>query len=437
MGALKRGRGRRKGRLRNLNLRASYVLYMLAGLIVAVAGCSLSINLLDAARMNIYYRYQSMAQEYPVPQGGRVETLYGETSSYVVYDQDGSVTLRLTPSPREKVEAYAGASGINRLVVTLGYSQEDSRKDLAIGLAMTAMFPLWFIGGAVACAGLFYRNKLRRPLALLTQAAQRIAREDLDFSIAYDRRDEMGALCDAFEAMRLSLSQNNARMWRAMEERKKVNGAFAHDIRTPLTVIKGYAQLLDKQLAAQAAPEVTRPMVATISRQLARLEDFTQAMSQLTRLDEMPFHPRPLTLSAFLPQLTESAAPLCRERGLAFSFSQGDMPPQMCLDRALICQVFDNLLSNAVGYGRTQVRARAWACRGDFFLSVENDGAPFTSEQLERATAPYYTSGAPGHLGLGLHICQALCEKHGGGLLLTNPTAGGARTIARFRAPLA
>ena len=44
MGALKRGRGRRKGRLRNLNLRASYVLYMLAGLIVAVAGCSLSIN---------------------------------------------------------------------------------------------------------------------------------------------------------------------------------------------------------------------------------------------------------------------------------------------------------------------------------------------------------------------------------------------------------
>lgn len=137
------------------------------------------------------------------------------------------------------------------------------------GLAMTAMFPLWFIGGAVACAGLFYRNKLRRPLALLTQAAQRIAREDLDFSIAYDRRDEMGALCGAFEAMRLSLSQNNARMWRAMEERKKVNGAFAHDIRTPLTVIKGYAQLLDKQLAAQAAPEVTRPMVATIARQLA------------------------------------------------------------------------------------------------------------------------------------------------------------------------
>lgn len=437
MGALKWGKGRGKGRLRNLNLRASYVLYMLAGLIVAVAGCSLSINLLDAARMNIYCRYQSMAQEYPVPQGGRVETLYGETSSYVVYDQDGSVTLRLTPSPREKVEAYAGASGISHLVVTLRYSQEDSRKDLAIGLAMTAMFPLWFIGGAVACAGLFYRNKLRRPLALLTQAAQRIAGEDLDFSIAYDRRDEMGALCGAFEAMRLSLSQNNARMWRAMEERKKVNGAFAHDIRTPLTVIKGCAQLLDKQLAAQAAPETIRPMLATIARQTARLEDFTRAMSQLTRLDEMPFRPQRVELSAFLPQLTESAWPLCRERGLDFSFQQESLPSALQLDPALAAQVFDNLLSNGAGHGQKKVETRAWYCRGELFLSVDNDGPPFTAEQLAWATAPYYTSGAPGHLGLGLHICQALCEKHGGGLLLTNPTAGGARTIARFRAPLA
>ena len=434
MGALKRGKRRGKGRLRNLNLRDSYVLYMLAGLIVAVAGCSLSINLLDAARMNIYYHYQSMAQEYPVPQGGRVETLYGDTPSYVVYDQDGSVTLRLTPGPREIVEAYADASGISHLVVTLRYSQEDSQKDLAIGLAMTAMFPLWFIGGAVVCAGLFYRNKLRHPLALLTQAAQRIAREDLDFSIAYDCSDEMGALCDAFEAMRVSLSQNNARMWRAMEERKKVNGAFAHDVRTPLTVIKGYAQLMDKQLDAQAGPETLRPMTAAISRQIARLEDFTRAMSQLTRLDEMPFHPQRVQLDAFLLQLAQSAWALCRARGVNFSLERQDLPLALGLDPALVSQVFDNLISNGAEHGRAAVQARAWYCRGEFFLSVENDGNPFTEEQLSRATAPYYTSGAPGHLGLGLSICQALCEKHGGSLSLMNPTAGGACTVARFAA---
>ena len=430
----RRARRPRKHRIRNLRLRASYVFTMLTGLAVAVLGCSLSISVLDDMRTDLYLRYRDMAMEYPVPEGGGVETIYGETLTYVVYDEEGKVTLRLSPSEEQKVEAHADApdSGIVSLVVVPCYSPEDHQRDLTIGLLMTAMFPLWFIGGAVVCAFLFYHSKLKQPLALLTQASERIARDDLNFSVSYDRRDEMGALCASFERMRASLSENNKSMWRAMEERKKVNGAFAHDIRTPLTVIKGYTEMLDKQLAAGAPQATTRPVVATIARQIGRLEGFVQEMSQLNRLEDMPFSPRQVDTAVLLSQLRDSALLLCRRQDVTLDFEAQEVPPGMCLDPALIAQTFENLMSNAVRHAAGAVRVRAFGEGGHLFLAVENDGAPFTPEQLEMATAPYYTSGGGSHLGLGLHISQALCEKHGGGLRLNTPPGGGAQTTARF-----
>lgn len=77
---------------------------------------------------------------------------------------------------------------------------------------------------------------------LLFMASDRIAANDLDFSIAYDRKDEMGLLCKAFEKMRSALANNNREMWRQMDERQKINAAFSHDLRTPLTVIEGHLE---------------------------------------------------------------------------------------------------------------------------------------------------------------------------------------------------
>lgn len=84
----------------------------------------------------------------------------------------------------------------------------------------------------------FTEAKLETPLCILTTSANRIAENDLDFSIVYDKDDEMGLLCKAFEKMRSALESNNREMWRQMNERKKLNAAFSHDLRTPLTVTK-------------------------------------------------------------------------------------------------------------------------------------------------------------------------------------------------------
>ena len=98
--------------------------------------------------------------------------------------------------------------------------------------------------GLGLAGALFYRWKLKEPIALLLEGARRIQTHDLDFTIPAVSADELGQTCAAFEDMRLELLKTNRELWRQTEERKRLNAAFAHDLRNPITVLKGSVRLL-------------------------------------------------------------------------------------------------------------------------------------------------------------------------------------------------
>ena len=95
---------------------------------------------------------------------------------------------------------------------------------------------------------LFYQNKLKKPIEELAQASKKIAENHLDFSVTYENKDDMGVLCKEFERMRGQLARNNQILWRTIEEEKMLRAAIAHDIRTPLSVLKGYQEMLMEYL---------------------------------------------------------------------------------------------------------------------------------------------------------------------------------------------
>ena len=95
------------------------------------------------------------------------------------------------------------------------------------------------MAGSCGAVFLFYRSKLKRPIRELTLASERIAENCLDFRVTYENKDEMGALCMGFEKMREQLAINNRALWRTIEEEKMLRAAIAHDIRSPLSVLKG------------------------------------------------------------------------------------------------------------------------------------------------------------------------------------------------------
>ncbi len=453
-------RTRLKRWVRDLSLRKTYVLYMLVGMVVSLLVCMLVMGLVDSWRTeHIYMRYAAMTVRYEVPKGGSVEATSENLRymSFVIRDADGEPVneFQIDESRQEcyvsefydeDVEGWPiysdelseeWAPSIRQLTVETRYSEADSVLDVALGILESLIIPGSFIVGAILCSMLFYRNKLRQPLNILGEAAARIARDDLDFHVSYDRDDEMGRLCGAFESMRDSLEQNNRRLWRSMEERKRLNAAFAHDLRTPLTVLKGYADMMMKFAPDERCPRGKLTATAkTMARHVLRIEGYVNSMSDIQRLEDLPCNPEPLNAQEFIEQTRDAMRMLCDERDRLLDFRAGPMQ-SLTLDRALVAQVWENLLRNALRFSANCVRVECSQVDGRFLLCVSNDGRPFTQEELRRASDAYYSSDdrdGEAHFGLGLHICKVICEKHGGWLQLENHPMYGATVIAGFRA---
>lgn len=135
-----------------------------------------------------------------------------------------------------------------------------------------------------SAACLFYKCKLEEPVRLIKEAAARIGRQDLDFRLSYDSNDEMGELCRSVESMRLALEDNYRLLWSQAEEKKRINAAFAHDMRTPLTIIKGYLEFQELS-AGSLSPKDLQKQAAVMKKHLARMENYIEAMNSLATPD--------------------------------------------------------------------------------------------------------------------------------------------------------
>ena len=301
-----------------------------------------------------------------------------------------------------------------------------------LGFLSIGVYPICFIFCIVATSILFYKRHMQKPLAILDHAAGQIANNNLDFKIVYDKEDEMGKLCSSFEKMRQALQESNEEMWRQMEERKRLNAAFSHDLRTPLTVLKGQSELL-----RQYAPKMTAEKVSDISemmhRHIVRLEEYVQTMGELQRLEDIEIVRQSITLEALCKQLEETGEAVRNGKGFSHEVI-GDRDSYLNIDAAIVMRVYENLLANAVRFTKEKIKVSAESQDGYLYLTVSDDGAGFIKKDLENATKPFYKTVRETdneHFGMGLNICKVLCEKHGGYIRLSNRNGAVVTTVFR------
>ncbi len=313
-------------------------------------------------------------------------------------------------------------------------SYNDGSISAFLSVVMFLMCPVW----CVICIGMtsriFYKRRLKRPLTLLDAAAENIAKNNLNFVVVYPVNDELGRLCASFEKMRVALLENNREMWRAVEERRRLNAAFAHDLRTPLTVLKGQTEMLlkyvpDGTIDSDKVAETAQVMSAHIDR----LEDYVDTMNSLQRLEDIELDAKDTFAGEIVSRISYSAGMLSGEKTVEVDASHFTAS-SLFLDGDIVMQVFENLISNALRFARESVRV-AVSGSGVLIISVKDDGPGFDPEDIPRACEPFF--GAAGrddgqHCGMGLSICKILCEKHGGSLYIENSESGGAMVTAVF-----
>ncbi|MVB10776.1 Adaptive-response sensory-kinase SasA [Caprobacter fermentans] len=298
------------------------------------------------------------------------------------------------------------------------------------------VLPVLFVILSLLLADLvFYRIKLKKPLAILKSSAERIQRQDLDFTVEKCSDDELGTLCSAFEMMRTELLKNNQELWRQMEERKRLNAAFSHDLRNPVTVLKGSAKLLEKELKQGAlTAQKAEDTIALITQYAGRIENYVEAMTNAQKLEELKCIPKLTHWRILANSLKDSLTLLNVNMEKKFEFSSRGEDREIFADQSIIQCTAENLVGNALRYAKEAVSVDFTYKQDRIVLTISDDGSGFSSTILQKGATPFLRDDlADGqeHFGMGLYVCRLLCEKHGGSLSLKN-TPNGAKAIAVF-----
>ncbi len=290
--------------------------------------------------------------------------------------------------------------------------------------------------GSCAAVLLFYENKLKIPLGELNQASARIAGNDLDFRITYENRDEMGNLCQEFERMRSQLVKNYQELWRMIEEERALRAAIAHDIRSPLSVLKGYQEMLmdylpDGTIDIQKAME----MLGESRKQIERMDIFVETMRKMNSLEQRTLVSNPITSKQIQVDIQAEIMILEAENKKKIVLNVRETTECFLGDKEMILEVTENLLSNALRYAKKQIEVKVCVTSHELKICVEDDGSGFGGN-VEEATKAFHQQNVKdslSHTGLGMYISRVYCEKHGGNLLLENRKSGGAVVTAIFR----
>ena len=396
-----------------------------------------------------------------------------EAEGIVVHDMDERIVdqgeARDTSIPLDELPAYDAAANAQRgnavaLEAQLPSDSEGNRPAAslvgyyvyvpttgpayqAINLLIIVMVPIVFGVCFILASHAFYKRKLQRPIQAMDEAARRIAEGDLSVSTpapCAGSKSELDRLCASFETMRDALERNNKAMWRMAENRRKANAAFAHDLRTPLTVLKGRAEMLstfapeglvDAEQLAEASSAMTR--------QTERLQRYVESMKDLVDMDECSVAPHAGNVGVWFVRAAAEASDLAHAAGKDFEAKAKGLPRFASFDDIALSRVVENILSNALRYAGSKVSLACEWDEGVLTVRVSDDGPGFADDALAHGCEPFWREASEKrredsvHFGLGLNICAELCEKHGGGVKLSNAESGGAVVEAFVEAPLA
>ncbi len=278
-------------------------------------------------------------------------------------------------------------------------------------------------------AGFLLARTLTRPIRELTEATQAIANGNLNQQVAVHTQDELGELAASFNQM-------SADLVNAIELRQQMTADLAHELRSPLSVILGYAEALsDGKLPGSAD---TFESMYTEALHLQRLIEDLRTLS-LADAGELPLTRLSVTIQSLLKRVASAYTAQAQMRGIGLEVQvPADETRKLFVDPDRISQVLGNLISNALRYtpegGKIVLAAKPVDDR--IQLTVQDNGAGIASEDLPFVFERFYRGDKSRQLsnnnesGLGLAIARSIVETHGGKITVDSiPGKGTSFTI--------
>ncbi|MDM5247038.1 HAMP domain-containing sensor histidine kinase [Lysinibacillus sp. G4S2] len=285
-----------------------------------------------------------------------------------------------------------------------------------------------------AVLAIHFGRSLKKKMFGLQEAIEKIQNQNLDFTINHSGIREIDEISMSLEQMKEALNSSLKQQWETEQTRREQISALAHDLKTPLTIIRGNAELLQDTVQ----DDMQREYNDYILKNTIVIEKFTKELIDLSKMEKNIVREKTFVKTEkFLTELDNQMKALSSEKKLHVDVQKGILPERIFIDEELFSRAILNIIVNAVEY--TPIN-------GNVFLSVEgatdivqfivtDSGCGFSPKDLNEATKQFYrgdpSRNAGNHHGMGLYIAQSIVQKHGGTLLIDNDlsTGGGKVTI--------
>ena len=281
-----------------------------------------------------------------------------------------------------------------------------------------------------------YTGRITDTLDTLRQAADNLREGELDFEILSCPEQELDELSQSLEGVRQRLKAAAVAEAAAQEERGLLMANLSHDMRTPITAIKGYVEGIRDGIAN--TPEKQAHYLDIVTSKTVVLEKLVRNMSDFSEyeLGRMQYHFEYVDLAPFLTDLGEEYLLEAQGAGMTFTCDIPKGPFVVTADRNKIKRVLDNLLSNAIKYGKPggAMALTAEEYEKGLVIQLSDNGRGIRAEALRHVFDSFYradaarSSSVPGS-GLGLAICRSIVESHHGKIWLTSEEGEGTRAF--------
>lgn len=318
-------------------------------------------------------------------------------------------------------------TGSETTVVPQKYIYKELSKDKQIyywivTILMVILPVIYIIAASLMVAKFYYKLKLQIPLENLKNGMYHISQQDLDFQIQYTTDDELGKLCDTFECMRNEIHKSNCKMWDMLQERKALTASISHDLRTPITVVNGYLDYLEKSMERKMlTEELLQTTIKNMAGAMSRLERYVDCVKDIQKMEEIEIRKEQYNLKEIIADITREFSVLAAQYGRKLIIHDLSQDAFIETDKDMLSKILENIFDNALRFSTDKIVLSIDEKKDYICFSIQDDGVGFTAEELNSATSFFYSSPTNGgNFGIGLSICKILCEKLGGNMCLGN-----------------
>ena len=325
-------------------------------------------------------------------------------------------------------ESSSQAADSNEMVYDISLAQSSSSqvKLMAKDMILTATIILVFTALSV---GLWIYRSIAVPLVKLKKATKNIKEGNLDFVLEVEGKDEFSQLCQDFEEMRKRLKESTEEKILMDKENKELISNISHDLKTPITAVKGYVEGIMDGVAD--TPEKMDRYVRTIYNKTNEMDHLINELTFYSKIDtnRIPYTFSKLNVEDYFSDCAEELGLEMETKGIELVYANYvEKDVQVIADGEQIRRVIHNIVSNAIKYmekpkGIIQLRVKDV---GDFIqVEIEDNGKGIAAKDLPYIFDRFYRTdvsrnSSKGGSGIGLSIVKKIMEDHGGKVWATS-----------------